>query len=166
MNNSANSIAASKDVSSEWVEIIPGERFKIRTSANDTEGIYTILEIMADPRNGVPLHTHANEEEHFVVLEGHLHLVNDGKRLDLSAGDSATVKRCTPHAWCNTSDSIVRFLVVFSPGHMERTFRRIASMVAGDLASISESAESDGSSIVGPPPFANIYSVLSPRPRS
>jgi mannose-6-phosphate isomerase-like protein (cupin superfamily) len=149
-----------------WLEITPGERFKIRTSATETGGVYMTLEIIADPRNGVPMHVHANEEECFIVLEGSLHLVNGDERLNLSVGDVATVKRGTPHAWCNISQNIVRILIVFTPGHMERAFRRIGLMKGGDLTAISESAESDGSTIVGPAPFDDIYSVLSPRPKA
>jgi quercetin dioxygenase-like cupin family protein len=152
--------------SSEWLEITPGERFKFRTSATETDGIYMTLEIIADPRNGVPMHVHANEEECFIVLEGSLYLVNGDQRLNLSAGDVATVKRGTPHAWCNISENSARFLIVFTPGNMEKTFRRIGLMKGGDLAAISETAESDGSTIVGPPPFDDIYSVLSPRPQA
>ncbi len=69
---------------SEWHEIIPGERFRIRTSVRETDGLYMTLEIIADPRNGVPMHVHANEEECFIVLEGSLHLVNGDQRLNLS----------------------------------------------------------------------------------
>lgn len=149
---------------SEWYEITPGERFTIRTSITETDEKYTMLEVLADPRNGVPLHVHTNAEEHFVILEGNVHLVNGDERLDLQAGDSLTVKRGTPHAWCNISDSIVRMLIIFSPGHMERTFRLIGRLKGEDLATVLESNESDGSEIVGPPPFDDIYTVLSPRP--
>jgi hypothetical protein len=45
----------------EWLETTPGERFTIRTSAKETKGIYTMLEVVADPRNGVPMHVHKNE---------------------------------------------------------------------------------------------------------
>lgn len=151
---------------SEWREVTPGERFVIRTSAMETQGVYTMLEIVADPRNGVPMHVHANEEEHFVVLEGSVHLVRSGETAELSAGDSLTVRRGTPHAWCNLSDAPVRMLIIFSPGHLERTFRLIGSLQGDDLAAVLESNESDGSRVLGPPPFENIYSVLSPRPRS
>lgn len=150
----------------EWWEVTPGERFTIRTSVTETAGRYTMIEVIADSRNGVPMHTHANEEEHFVVLEGNLHLTNGSERLTLSAGESATVQRGTRHAWCNLSDRHVRMLIIFSPGHMEETFRLIGALNGGDLAAISERAQSGGSMIVGPPPFDDIYSVMSPRPNS
>lgn len=164
MDTSANEIGAVHSNDGDWMEVTPGEIFKIRTSASETDGVYTMLEIIADPRNGVPMHVHANEEECFVVLEGNLHLTRGEDRLNLFAGDAATVRRNTPHAWCNLSHRPVRFLVIFSPGAMEKAFRRIGSMTDADFSAISETAEGDGSTIVGPPPYGNIYSILSPRP--
>ncbi|WP_082012461.1 cupin domain-containing protein [Belnapia sp. F-4-1] len=165
MNTSANMLPTIPGAGSEWVQVTPGERFRIRTSAIETEGIYTMLEVIADPRNGVPMHIHANEEEHFVVLEGSVHLTTGDQGSDLAAGDAATVRRGTPHAWCNLSDGIVRMLIIFSPGHLEKVFRLIGSLKDDDFAAIAESNENAGSMIVGPPPFDNIYSVLSPRPK-
>src|SRR5215831_21262146 len=81
-----------------WLQITPGERFRIRTSVKETNGIYTMLEIIADPRNGVPMHIHQNEDEHFVVLEGRLHIANGDKRFDAPAGTTVTIKKGVPHA--------------------------------------------------------------------
>lgn len=164
MDNIANETPETFGDIGEWWEVTPGERFTIRTSVKETAGLYTMIEVTAESRNGVPVHTHANEEEHFVILEGRVHLTNGDRSMTLSAGDSATVKRGTPHAWCNLSDSPVRMLIIFSPGDMEEAFRLIGSMDGGDLANIAELAKNGGSTIVGPPPFENIYSVMSPRP--
>jgi hypothetical protein len=53
-----------------WFELTPGERFTIRSSVTETEGKFTMLELGADSRNGVPMLIHKNEEEHFIVLGG------------------------------------------------------------------------------------------------
>ncbi|NDW05699.1 cupin domain-containing protein [Jiella pacifica] len=158
-------LPAAPDAGPEWREVTPGERFIIRVPAAATRGIYTMLEILAEPRNGVPMHVHANEEEHFVILEGTVNFVRGDDISELSAGDSVTVTRGTPHAWCNLSDGPVRVLIIFSPGHLGRTFRLIGSLQGNDLAAVLESNESDGSTVLGPPPFENIYSVLTPRAR-
>jgi hypothetical protein len=39
----------------EWLQITPGERFKIRTSVEETEGAFATHELVADPRNGTPM---------------------------------------------------------------------------------------------------------------
>ncbi len=150
----------------EWWEVTPGENFTVRASMQDMGGLCTIIEMTVESRNGVPVHTHANEEEHFIVLEGTLQLINGNESLTLSAGDSVTVKRGTPHTWANLSDALVRMLIIFTPGDMEETFRMIGSSDGSDLAAIAETAKNGGSVMVAPPPFENVYSVMSPRPKS
>ena len=70
----------------EWSEITPGERYIIRTSSEETNGAYSMLEVIADHRNGTPMHVHQNEDEHFIILEGRAYFSNGGERVDLAAG--------------------------------------------------------------------------------
>jgi hypothetical protein len=42
----------------EWLELTPGERFRICSPVTETEGKFTVLELVAESRNGVPMHIH------------------------------------------------------------------------------------------------------------
>jgi mannose-6-phosphate isomerase-like protein (cupin superfamily) len=119
-----------------------------------------MLEMVADPRIGVPMHIHKSEDEHFIVLEGTLHIVNGNKNLDAAAGSALTVSAGIPHAWCNLSENPLRMLVVFSPGHIEGLFKAVAGREIDDIAT---PAESFGTLIVGPSLLEEIYSGRSPR---
>ena len=55
---------------SEWLQTRPGERCSSRIPAADTNGAYSVVEIVSDPCDGTPIHIHQNEHEHFVILEG------------------------------------------------------------------------------------------------
>src|SRR5882672_11869069 len=107
----------------QWLHVTPGERFKIRVSSAQTMGAYSVIEIVADPGNGVPLHIHSKEDEHFIVVEGTLDIANGDRRWDAPAGASVTVRRGVPHAWSNPSDTPLRMLVIFSPGQIDGLFR-------------------------------------------
>ncbi|SHH07893.1 cupin domain-containing protein [Bradyrhizobium erythrophlei] len=147
--------------SGEWLETTPGERFAIRTSARETKGIYTVIEVVADPRNGMPIHVHKNEDEHLLVLEGTLHIVVGDAALDVPAGTAFTVSRGDPHAWCNLTEMPVRMLLIFSPGHIEGLFGELAARKSDDdLAAITAKF---GCLIVGPPPLEDISTIISPR---
>jgi quercetin dioxygenase-like cupin family protein len=54
----------------EWSEVTRGERYIIRATSEEANGAYSVLEVVANPRNGVPMHVHDNEEEHFIILGG------------------------------------------------------------------------------------------------
>jgi hypothetical protein len=70
----------------EWPSVTPGEHFSVRVSSEETDGTYTMLEIVADHRNGTPMHLHQNEDEHFIILEGMAHLPYGEKTVNAPAG--------------------------------------------------------------------------------
>jgi mannose-6-phosphate isomerase-like protein (cupin superfamily) len=148
--------------SDEWMEVTPGERLMIRTSAAETNGAYAMFEIFAEAGNGVPMHIHKNEDEHFIVLEGTLHMAVGDKAVNVGAGRAVTVSRGVPHAWSNVSDTEVRMLVLFSPGYVEGMFREIALRQNDDIAAILEKF---GCLIVGPPLSEGLNTIHSPRSR-
>ncbi|WP_079537934.1 hypothetical protein [Bradyrhizobium lablabi] len=47
-------------------------------------GAYTMLEVVADPRNAVPMHIHKNKGEYFIVLEGTLRIANGNQHWTLT----------------------------------------------------------------------------------
>jgi hypothetical protein len=59
----------------EWLQMTPGEHSMIFTSFADTGGAFTTLEVVADHRNGRPMHIHLKEDMHFIILEGMSHMV-------------------------------------------------------------------------------------------
>ena len=145
----------------EWSEITPGERHIIRTSSDETNGAYSIFEVIADYRNGTPMHVHQNEDEHFIILEGRGHFANGGEKVDLTAGWSLTVCRGAPHAWCNLSETPLRMLLLFTPGGIDKLFRETVS--GAELDSLVPIFEHFGTRVVGPALFDNIYTRASPR---
>jgi mannose-6-phosphate isomerase-like protein (cupin superfamily) len=160
VQNSTEVLPIGHHSSDEWLEVTPGERFMIRTSAVETDGAYAVIEVFAQPGNGVPMHIHKNEDEHFVVLEGTLHMAVGDKALNVGAGRAVTVSRGVPHAWSNVSDAEVRMMVIFSPGHLEGMFREIAARKNDEIAAILDKF---GCLIVGPPPSEGINTFYSPR---
>jgi quercetin dioxygenase-like cupin family protein len=147
-----------------WLQIAPGERFKIRISSKSTNDVFTAIEFVADPGNGVPTHVHQYEDEHFVVLEGVLRVANADTEFDAPAGTTVSIAKGIPHTWCNPSPTIpLRILVVFSPGHIEGLFRGVAGLESCDAAMPGLLTESFGTKLLGPPPQEARYSIDSMR---
>jgi mannose-6-phosphate isomerase-like protein (cupin superfamily) len=144
----------------QWLQITPGERFRIHISVEETEGAFAMLELVADPQNGAPMHVHKNEDEHFVLLEGTLHIANGDKTFDAPAGTAVTLRKGVPHVWCNLSESPLQMWIVFSRGHIERLFREVAARENDDIAAILDKF---GCLIVGPALLESVYSISSPR---
>jgi len=58
------------ELSGEWLQSRPGERFSIRVPASATNGSYSVTEILSSPGDSTPVHLHENEDEHILVVEG------------------------------------------------------------------------------------------------
>jgi mannose-6-phosphate isomerase-like protein (cupin superfamily) len=160
-NKRIESSIARDQTNDAWLQVTPGERLRIRVTSAQTMGAYSVIEIVADPHNGVPLHIHNKEDEHFIVLDGTLDIAVGSRRWDAAAGSCATVKRGEPHAWCNPSETPLRMLVVFSPGRIEGLFRAAAGV--DDVDKIAAIAARYGTRLIGPPLHERVRSIYSPR---
>ena len=136
--------------SEEWLRTRSGEHCLIRLSAADTNGVYSLVEIISSPGDGTPLHVHENEDEHIIVLEGTARIAYGDKVFDAEAGKAVTLLRKIPHAWGNRSNSQLRIAVVAFPGGVEEILRLIARSDEADLPAL---AERFGVRPVGPAPF-------------
>ena len=140
----------SRNDSEGWLRTRSGERCLIRLSAADTNGVYSLVEIVSSPGDGTPLHVHENEDEHIIVLEGTARIAYGDKIFDAEAGKVVTLLSKIPHAWGNRANSQLRIAVVAFPGGVEEILRLIAR---SDEAGLPALAERFGVRRIGPAPF-------------
>jgi quercetin dioxygenase-like cupin family protein len=144
-------LLASLGSGGEWFDTRPGEHCCIRVAAADTNGVYSLVEIVSDPGDGTPLHLHQNEDEHLIVLEGTARLACGDKVFDAQAGSVVALPKNVPHAWGNRSDKPLRIAVIAYPGGVEEALRAIAR--GGKDMDLPGLARSLGVNPLGPAPF-------------
>jgi mannose-6-phosphate isomerase-like protein (cupin superfamily) len=81
---------------SEWLQTRPGERCRIRISAADTNGAYSVVEIVSDAGDRTSMHIHQIEDEHFIILEGTARIASGDKTFDAAAGTAVTLSKGVP----------------------------------------------------------------------
>jgi quercetin dioxygenase-like cupin family protein len=123
--------------------------FKVR--GEQTNGALAVFENVIPPGQGPPLHTHANEDESWYVIEGDLRFKLAGELHRASAGTFVFVPRRTPHCFQNVADAPARILVTFTPAGMEHFFDRFAALSAPDPAAFVSIGEPLGMHVIGPP---------------
>ncbi|MFD2615597.1 cupin domain-containing protein [Paenibacillus gansuensis] len=113
----------------EWLYFnhAPGEKFCIRVKGEDTNGAYSILDVVADyssygPPYGTPLHLHQRADEIFRIIEGNARFHLDGKEFDAGVGDIVVIPKNTIHAWANFSDTPLHMQITFTPAGDEHAF--------------------------------------------
>ncbi len=111
---------------SRWLPTRPGERCLIRVGAEETNGAYSVVEIVASPGYSTSMHLHRNEDEHVLVLEGKARIACGDETIEAAAGEAVSLPRNVPHAWGNPSNSPLRILVTTTPGGLEEILRLMA----------------------------------------
>jgi quercetin dioxygenase-like cupin family protein len=96
------------DERSEWTEMVPGVRRRIR---EDGEQLM-LVEVHLDLDAVVPVHHHVHEQMTYVV-SGKLAFEVDGKPLELAAGQSLKLPSNVPHGVRAMEATVV--LDMFSP---------------------------------------------------
>ena len=90
----------------------------IRATAADTAGQYTLVEVVAPPGLGAPLHVHHTEDEAFLILEGEVVLYVGDERIEAAAGQFAFGPRDVPHRF-DVGPAGARMLWVLTPAGFE-----------------------------------------------
>ena len=115
-----------------------GAKFTIKVLTSETNGSYTILDIIHPPDIGPTLHRHPKGSETFYIVEGDYEFILDGKSVTGKPGDIIFVPKETPH----------RFLVghkgghaiVISPPELEFYFFKVSELL--DKGEVSYEIES------------------------
>ena len=121
-----------------WLETRPGEHCFIHVSAEDTNRLYSLLEIVSSSGDGTPLNVHEREGEHIFVIEGTARIAYGDKIFDVQAGDVATLRKGIPHAWGNRTNADLRIAVLAFPGGCEGILGLIAKTGEADLPALAE----------------------------
>ena len=107
--------------------------------ASDTNGMYSLVEVVILPGEGSPPHTHLNEDEGFYVLEGKFKVwLANREPVELDPGDHAFGPRNIEHYFRNVGETTGRLLLIFTPGGYERYFIELAQARADGGADLSE----------------------------
>jgi mannose-6-phosphate isomerase-like protein (cupin superfamily) len=93
-------------------------------SGADTNGTFSLLQMVQRPGTEPPYHVHEREDEAFYLLEGHVTFMVDGKIIEAYAGDCVFLPRQVPHTFKVRSE-IARGLLILTPAGFENFFRSI-----------------------------------------
>ena len=124
----------------------------------------TIMEHVAPFGDTPPLHIHRNQDEGFIVLDGHLKVVIDGEELSAQAGNTLLIPQGVVHTYYVTSKPSARFVTVTRGPDFEGLVRLLGRPALRDelpapspsptpeqVADLVAACRTFGIDIVGPP---------------
>lgn len=116
------------------LQVQPGETHILKAVGADTDGAYTLIEIIVEPQVGPPMHLHRREVEAFYVLEGTFAFQVGDRVLTGTAGWFMTIPKGIPHSFKNIGTTPARMLLLFVPAGIENFFEDLSKLnAAGTL---------------------------------
>lgn len=131
-----------------------GETVRMLVDSHASDGSMVQFEAFSPPGGGPPLHTHANDDESFFILEGNVKFSIDGKESVQGPGNFVFAPRGSLHTFCNLGPGRSRMLITCSPSGIETAFREAAKLEAAGLLNpqtIGEVFAKVGITFKGPP---------------
>jgi quercetin dioxygenase-like cupin family protein len=94
----------------------------LKATADQTEGGFAVMELLAPKGFASPLHIHRGEDEFFVVLSGEVRVQHGEDVMEAVAGSLVYGPRNVPHAF-HVDSAEARLLLFFGPAGVEGFFR-------------------------------------------
>jgi len=102
----------------------------VRLTAEDTNGMYSIIEYTAKPGHARYLHVHHHMEEAFLVIAGEGTFQVDDRVFTAGPGEYVLVKRGVPHNIFNRSDADAVWLEIYTPPGFEQYLEDLSQAAA------------------------------------
>lgn len=121
MNNKIKScVVSATDGDPFWQPGVKGNSITIKISPWNIEKTNHTVFMHELPKNGhVPEHSHKDNEEIFICLDGEGIITIDGKECPFKKHDVAFLAPLSNHSIQTTSDSPLKFMVIISPTGLE-----------------------------------------------
>src|SRR5918995_2823564 len=138
-----------------------GGLWTMKATAEETDGAFILVEDRMSRGKMTPLHTHPNQDETLIVLEGEILLYAEGREHRVGPRGVAVALRGAPHAFMVTSERAL-ILTLQTPGSGEAFYRDASEPSTNDtdpartdFDRVRAAAERhpDLMQILGPPPF-------------
>jgi quercetin dioxygenase-like cupin family protein len=137
------------------IEVLPGETITFKAVSTDTDGAYTLIEVIDQPQAGPPLHLHRREDEAFYILEGTFAFQIGDLTETATAGWFMTAPKGVPHSYKNIGTTPAKMLTLFVPAGIENFFEDLSKLTAAgtlDIDNIAFVAAKQEIELVSPPP--------------
>jgi quercetin dioxygenase-like cupin family protein len=115
---------------------VVGDITTILATAAETEGRFSLFEVVIAPGQGPPPHTHTHEHEWFYVLDGEIEFGVGDQRRTATSGVFLSGPRDVPHYFRNVGAGRARMLVLASPPGLEGFFAEVGQPVASNREEI------------------------------
>lgn len=105
-----------------------GDLYTFKTVSEETDGTYSLMEMIVYPQTGSPLHVHSREDESFLVQSGEIQFQIEEQTLVATSGTFIYSPKGQRHRFANISDRPATVLCWITPAGLEQFFMEIGTL--------------------------------------
>ncbi|MFD1144699.1 cupin domain-containing protein [Larkinella insperata] len=106
-----------------------GHLMTFRVTTEQTNGTFSLIEVILRQGCEPPKHVHEREDELFFIQEGNLRFTIGDRIIDAKVGDTVFLPRTIPHAF-EVLTPTARALLYLTPGYFEGFFHELSEEAA------------------------------------
>lgn len=107
---------------------ISGGEYVHRIKSADTNGGFSVIEIISPPGEGAALHVHENEDELVYLLSGEIEVMLGDQTMLAVPGVTALLPRGIAHGFTNVGDTPSVVIDTILPGAFDNYFSEMAAL--------------------------------------
>lgn len=112
---------------------VMGDTYRIIIGGEQTNGAYTLIDMLIPPKGGPGPHSHAAFQEAFYIIDGEISVITKEKTYIATKGSYVNIPFNGPvHKFTNEIDKIAHILCLTTPAGMEKMFKEIGKPVEAD----------------------------------
>jgi quercetin dioxygenase-like cupin family protein len=132
MENTNSSITTMAPQGGLSVSVV-GNTYRPIIGGEQTNGVYTLIDMLIPPKGGPGPHSHATYQEAFYILDGEIIIITKEKTYTATKGSYVNIPFNGPvHKFTNRTDKTAHTLCLIMPAGMEKMFEEIGKPVAVD----------------------------------
>ncbi len=140
-----------------------GDLYTFKTVYQDTQGTYSLMEMIVYPQTGSPLHIHSREDESFFVRSGEIQFQIEDQPFMATPGTFVYLPKGQRHLFANLSSQPATMLCWITPAGLEEFFMEIGSPADDLTASPPPITDVDIQKTIALAPYYGI-TILPPEP--
>ena len=109
---------------------VGGSQIFHKVNSKDTNGVFSVVEIVTPPEKGIDVHVHEREDELVYLLEGEIEVTLGNQKMKAVRGVMALLPRGIPHGFTNVGNKSSRLLDTILPGQFDNYFVELAALYA------------------------------------
>ena len=112
-----------------------GSQIFHKVKSRETNGVFSVVEIVTPRGKGVDLHVHEREDELVYLLVGEIEVTLGNQKMKAVPGVMALLPRGIPHGFTNIGNKPSRLLDSILPGQFDNYFVELAALFAAGNSS-------------------------------